>query len=301
MNAANEDLKSEPAKAANMDIELARTFLAIVETGSFVEAADRVFVTQSTVSMRIKSLEEQLGKQLFERTKAGATLTPAGSQFQKHALALVRIWQQARLEVSLPEGYQAALTLGGQFSLWHGFLLDWLARMRSRAPDVAIRAQMATSADLMQRLVDGTVDIGVMYTPQSRPGFELELLFEDELVLVSSEPKPSLDRSKSYMYIDWGTEFRADHSLNFPQLSPPGLYMELGSLSLNYLLENRASGYFPRRLVVPFIDAGALKLVPRAPVFHYPAYVVYPADGDDQILPVALKNLRRIATKQNPT
>lgn len=74
-----------------MDIELARTFLAVVETGSFVGAADRVHVTQSTVSMRIRSLEEQLGKPLFERGKTGASLTPAGVQFQRHALALVRV------------------------------------------------------------------------------------------------------------------------------------------------------------------------------------------------------------------
>ncbi len=281
-----------------MDIELARTFLAIVEAGSFVEAAERVYVTQSTVSIRIRSLEDQLGKKLFERTKAGATLTPAGAQFQKHALALVRIWQQARLEVSLPEGYQAALTVGGQYSLWQGFLLDWLARMRSTVPDVAIRTQMGTSVELMQRLVDGVLDLGVMYTPQSRPGFEVELLFEDELVLVSSEPRRSSKHNRNYMYIDWGPEFRADHSLNFPDLSTPGLYMELGSLGLNYLLENRASGYFPKRLVVPYLENGTLTLVSRAPVFHYPAYAVYPAEEDGQIMENVLKNLKRIAAKQ---
>ena len=119
-----------------MDVELARTFLAVVETGSFVEAATRVNVTQSTVSMRIKSLEAQLGKLLFERSKAGATLTAAGAGFQKHALAMVRVWQQARLDVSLPPGHEAALTVGGQYSLWDGFLLDWLSRMRRTLPEI---------------------------------------------------------------------------------------------------------------------------------------------------------------------
>jgi DNA-binding transcriptional LysR family regulator len=121
-----------------MDVDLARTFLAVVEAGSFVEAANRVFVTQSTVSMRIKSLEQQLGKTLFERSKAGATLTPAGAQFHKHAVAMVRVWAQARLEVALPAGYQAALMVGGQYSLWDGFLLEWLARMRAKAPDMVL-------------------------------------------------------------------------------------------------------------------------------------------------------------------
>jgi DNA-binding transcriptional LysR family regulator len=266
-----------------------------VETGSFVEAAARVFVTQSTVSMRIKALEEQLGKILFARSKAGATLTPAGIQFHKHALAMVRIWEQARLEVALPAGYQAALTVGGQYSLWDGFLLDWVARMRTKAPQIALRTQAGFSNVLMQHLVEGTLDLGVMYTPESRPGFELEMLFEEELVLVSSETRPSGKPGKNYIYIDWGPEFGADHSLNFPDLSTPGLYMELGSLSLNYLLQNHASGYFPKRLVLSYLEEGALKLVKQAPVFHYPAYVVYPTDGNPELFDVALKTMKKVA------
>lgn len=280
-----------------MDIVLARTFVAVVETGSFVEAAKRVHVTQSTVSMRIKALESQLGRTLFERGKAGASLTPAGIQFQKHALTMIRAWEQARLEVALPEGYQAALTVGGQYSLWDGFLLRWVSLMRSHVPDVAIRTQIGASDALMQRLIDGTLDYGIMYMPQSRPGLEVEMLFEEELVLVSSENRPKNQPGNNYVYIDWGPEFRADHSLNFPSLSTPGLYMELGSLGLNYFLANRATGYFPKRLAAPHIESGALKLVPRAPTFHYPAYVVYPIDSDPTLRATILRSLRRAAAK----
>ena len=80
-----------------MDTELARTFLTVVATGNFVSAAERLHVTQSTVSARIHALEEQLGCTLFVRNKAGTTLTPAGRQFQKHASTLVRTVEQARL------------------------------------------------------------------------------------------------------------------------------------------------------------------------------------------------------------
>lgn len=283
-----------------MDVDLARTFLAVVDTGSFVEAAKRIYVTQSTVSMRIKALEARLGKTLFERSKAGATMTPAGAQFHKHALAMVRVWEQARLEVSLPDGYRSALTVGAPYSLWDGFLLEWVGRFRAKSPDIAIRTVIGYSDALMQRLVGGTLDLGVMYTPQSRPGFEVEMLFEEELVLISSEPRPPARPGKSYIYIDWGPEFRADHSLNFPEISPPGLYMELGSLSLKYLLENRASGYFPRRLLGPYLESGTLRRVPHAPAFHYPAYVVYPADGDPGLVEPIVRSLRKLASQQAP-
>ncbi len=281
-----------------MDVDQARTFLAVIYAGSFVGAASKVFVTQSTVSMRIKTLEEQLGKRLFERSKAGATLTPDGLRFQKHALGMVRLWEHARLEISLPEGYQAALAVGAQYSLWDGFLLDWLHKMRTNAAEVAIKTELGYSSTLMQHLVDGTLDLGVMYTPQARPGFEVELLFEDELVLVSGKRMSDWTPDRDYIYVDWGPEFQADHSLNFPTLSTPGLYMELGSLSLKYILKHAAAGYFPRRLVSEYLASERLHLVPKAPVFSYPAYVAYSSYADELILEQALPALRAIAGEQ---
>ncbi|NQV20751.1 MAG: LysR family transcriptional regulator, partial [Rhodospirillales bacterium] len=60
-----------------------------------------------------------------------------------------RVWEQAQLEVALPEGYQAAITIGGQYGLWDGFLLEWLARMRSNAADIAVRARFGGPEALM--------------------------------------------------------------------------------------------------------------------------------------------------------
>ena len=68
-----------------MDTELARTFLEIVRTRSFVRAAEQLNVSQTTVSARIKTLEERLGRSLFVRNKNGASLTPAGEQFLRYA------------------------------------------------------------------------------------------------------------------------------------------------------------------------------------------------------------------------
>ncbi len=278
-----------------MDVVLARTFLAVVDGGSFVAAADRINVTQSTVSARVKSLEEMIGKVLFERSKAGASLTAAGLQFQRHAQAMIRVWEHARLEIALPEGYAAAFTIGGQYSLWDGYLLEWLAGTRARHPEIAIKAQMGFSDSLMLGLVDGTVDLGVMYTPQGRPGYEVELLFEDELILVSCTPNTSGRPDKSYVLIDWGPEFLADHALNFPEISVPGTHLEIGSLSLQYLVQTQSSGYVPRRLVADLVQSKALLPVKGAPVFSYPAYAVYPSDPEASFLELILESLRSSA------
>lgn len=73
-----------------MDISLARTFLEVISAGNFVAAAKRLHVTQSAISLRIKRLEEMLGRPVFLRTKSGTQLTPAGKQFERYARTLVK-------------------------------------------------------------------------------------------------------------------------------------------------------------------------------------------------------------------
>ena len=79
-----------------MNVELARTFLEIVAMGNFASAAERLHVTQSTVSMRIRSLEDQLGRTLFTRTKAGASLTSAGDRMRMLTVDCVTWSRSAR-------------------------------------------------------------------------------------------------------------------------------------------------------------------------------------------------------------
>lgn len=153
-----------------MDVSLARTFLMVAETGSFIDAARKMNVTQSTVSARIKGLEDMLGRPLFERSKAGAELTGAGELFQKHALAMVRVWQQAQLQVSLADTHRDHLSMGAPISLWSSFLLKWASGLRLAMPDVAISATAGASAILTQRLIEGTLDVAVLYRPSAPRG-----------------------------------------------------------------------------------------------------------------------------------
>lgn len=256
-------------------------------------------MTQSTVSARIRALEDLLGCRLFVRNKAGTALTPAGAQFQRHDMTLVRTVEQARHDVGIPRGFRGALTVGGRFGLWEGLLLRWLPRMKAVAPDISIRAEIGFEADLMQGLVDGRIDIGVMYTPQSRPFLKVEFLFEEELVLVSSAPDAPDAREApgpGYVYIDWGPEFYARHSARFPGFSGPGVSANIGWLGLQYLLESPGSGYFPARIVRPFLESGRLRKLAAAPTFSLPAYMVYPTQADAELFAPALEAIRRVAT-----
>src|SRR3546814_12054382 len=101
----------------------------------------------------------------------------------------------------------------------------------------------------MPGLVEGRLDIGVMYTPQSRPGLKVEPLFEERLILVSTDPAGQTEPGPEYTYIDWGPEFYARHSASFPEFMGPALTANIGWLGLQHILEKGGSGYFPVRLV----------------------------------------------------
>lgn len=280
-----------------MDVTTARTFLCIAETGSFKAAADRLYVTQSAISMRIKALEDALGRQLFTRSKKGAELTPAGQQFLRHASAMLRVWQHAKLEVSLSEKHTDHLTVGAQVSLWEGFLLDWINWMRQKQKHLAITASFGTSQALIERLTEGTVDIAIVYRATAKPGVEVEHLVDDEFILVTSENSPPKKLALNYVFVNWGPEFTADHAEAYPELTMTGLHLDLGAIGVKYLLTYKASAYFPRRIVQTYLDSGLIQEVKTARKFVYPVFAAYPEDREPEAFDPVLTRLRKEAAK----
>ena len=203
-----------------MDIELARTFLEIVSTGSFIRASERLNVGQTTVSARIRLLEEQLGRPLFVRNKSGATLTPAGERFLRYAPTFVQLWQRARHQVALPIGHRAALTIGSEVTLSQPLLLDWVLWMRRASPDIALRVHVDVPQDLINQVAAGLVDAAIMYAPQHRPGLKIDLLLEEKLVLVTTQPGAVPTGDGGYVHVDWGPDFALHHAMNFSERFP---------------------------------------------------------------------------------
>ena len=86
-----------------MNIEQIRTFLEIAENGNFNRTAENLNVTQSTVSARIRTLEDLLGRTLFVRSHSGAQLTSAGQRFRRYALNMQRLWHLVYLPFSFAD------------------------------------------------------------------------------------------------------------------------------------------------------------------------------------------------------
>lgn len=280
-----------------MDIDQARTFLAITAHGSFIEASKHLHLTQSTVSARIQRLEDELGTRLFVRNRSGANLTLAGRRFIDYAKRLVLTADQARDDIGLPERYRASLRVGGRIALWEGFLPQWVGWMRQQATDVVIHSEIGFEEDLMHRLIEGSLDIGLMYTPRHTPGLIVEYLFDETLVLVSSRPDDD-GPGDDYIYIEWGPGFYAQHAQSYPDLARPSQLANIGWLGIQLVLSNGGSCFLPARMAAPFIDAGHLYRVQDSPRYVHPAYMVFPRESDNPVLAQAVAGLRELASKE---
>jgi DNA-binding transcriptional LysR family regulator len=281
-----------------MDITLVKTFLEVAATGSFVAASERLFVTQSAVSLRIQRLEDSLGRPLFTRSKAGAELTPAGTEFERYALGMIKLWEEARQQIAIPEGFTKSLTIGAQYSLWPRLGFRWIDALRDEMPALNIRTELGMPDRLTRFLIEGVVQAGLMYNPQLRSGLSVSKVSDEELVLVASWPDPTLNAIEGrYAFIDWGPEFVQAHAIELPHLINNGLTLSLGAMAAEFIVNRQYAGYLPARYIKHYIDAGQLHLVPDAPRFPYPAYVVWRDDLDPQVAEVAKKTLFEVAEK----
>lgn len=277
-----------------MDINQARTFLEIARSGSFIAAAENLHITQTAVSARIRAIEELLGCRLFVRNKAGARLTHAGEKLVRHAASMLQIWERARQQVALPHGRSAAIAIGGEFSLWHPLVADWLIWMRRECPEVALRAEVGTPASLLAHIEDGTLDLAVLYNLSSRLGLVAEPLREEKLVLVTTSPDGRL-APEDYVYVDWGPAFAIRHEAAFPDLGNPPVSLSPGLLALTYVLSVGGCGYFRLGMVQPFLKDQRLWRVPDAPEFTQSVFAVHAERSDAEVIDRALQGLEQLA------
>mgnify|MGYP000294820262 CR=1 FL=1 len=273
-----------------MDVELARTFLEIMSAGSFLEAAERLHVTQTAVTARMSSLEAKLECKLFIRNRSGAKLTPDGERFVDYATSLVQVWDRAQIEMKLPSGVDTRLCIGSETSLWTPVLVNWALWIQRNIVSIALHTEVADPDNLIDMLSKNRVDAIIVHRPNYYSGFVVEQLMEEKLIHVRSVDNPSPD-----LFVDWGPAFRDQFDAALPQPRQTTYSFNLGPLALQIMLQQGGNGYFRTRVVKPYIELGILERVPGAPEFTHPVYLVYRQGEITESLEKALAGLRLLA------
>ena len=194
-----------------MNLAALQTFLTIVETGSLVRASEQLNVTQSTVTARLKTLEDELGTRLLNRYKSGTTLTPAGTRLLRYARAMTGLWRQAKHATALPEGLSSICTFGCDRELWHGPGRGFFNGMVSGHPNMAVSVHQGGPRDLESWLTEGMVDVILTYEATARGQQTVHSLPPEELVLYSDRSDTPIDADPRYIFVDHGADYRRQH------------------------------------------------------------------------------------------
>ncbi|KQS97793.1 MULTISPECIES: LysR family transcriptional regulator [unclassified Rhizobium] len=203
-----------------MQIELIETFLDLMETRSFNRTAERLNITQSTVSHRVKALEAQFDRKLFTRNKGGTAPTASGLRFLDHARALQRQWHEATRAVENAGTYERSMRLGIQHDLAEAFAGRWLAAVRTDLPAISIYMEADYSIQMNRDLAAGDLDLAILYTPHYLPDLYYERIGEVSYMLVSTSARTVAElRSETYIQAVYSPAFDRAHRLALPQLS----------------------------------------------------------------------------------
>ena len=247
-----------------MNVQALNTFLTVIELGNLNKAAERLNVTQSTVSARLDALEESLGQVLLVRSRRGAQMTKAGFALQRHAEVIVETWERARRAVEVPAGFKATFSLSCEHDLWEGQAETWTRQVADRHPELAIEIWPGAVAEIHTWMRSGLIDAAITRDPIAEDGISTRLLKAEEIIFVRSK-RASPDVME--IAVDHGPDFRrrlVDESVVSALTFGAG-----GSRwALDHILRETAAGYLARGLVAPLLESGELVHVTTKPVYE---------------------------------
>ncbi|WP_299409572.1 LysR family transcriptional regulator [Acaryochloris sp. IP29b_bin.148] len=174
-----------------MEIRQLQYFLAVAEELSFGRAAERLLISQPPLSRQIRQLEQELGVELFHRTKRKVELTAAGTAF----LPEVRqVLTQAKIAIQVAQrasrGEVGRLVVGFEASSTYDVIPASLKQYRERFPDVDLEVYGMTTEEQFDALLKQRIDIGFMVSPVKDERLSIETILEEPLIVALPEQHP---------------------------------------------------------------------------------------------------------------
>ena len=167
-----------------MELHQLRYVVAVARTGNFSRAAEQCHVSQPSLSQQIQKLEEELGEKLFDRLRQRAQLTPVGEAFVRRAGRILDEVESAGREAREARELTCGTVCVGALPTIAPYLLPTvIRRFATQFPGVQIVVQEDTTARMLAMLASAEVDFAIVSLPISDARFEVETLFEEELLL----------------------------------------------------------------------------------------------------------------------
>ena len=174
-----------------MDLRHLQTFKTIAEEGSFVQAADKLQYAQSTITLQIQQLEEELGSELFDRQRKKIQLTRAGRTLLAHAIQVLNQVEQMQQDLQdLAEGESGHLRVGLIEPIASAYLADVLYLFCERYPKMRLTIEVLSTITTHEKVAAGEIDLGISTPPPTSIGLSFEPLLIEPMVLLIPQHHP---------------------------------------------------------------------------------------------------------------
>ncbi|MEC4726297.1 LysR family transcriptional regulator [Shewanella sp. D64] len=257
-----------------MDIKFFQTFLEVVKTRHFGRAGEKLYISQSTVSSRIKILESYYDTKLLTRDRNNISLTSTGERLVGYAELITNTSIRSKLELSLTSGVDLQIKLAGTPNVWDAYLNDFLSYATKNFEKHSFIADFQSRDQIRENLLNNTLDLAFTLEPVIAAGVSSTKVSKINIGLVHTVnwKEDSLCR---YIYVDWGPQFAVAQSSLLGGPVIPCLRTSSSNIALNYMIKNRGGAYLPLKSVQNLISSGQLVQSLAAGIWEQSIYLNY--------------------------
>jgi len=259
-----------------MDFDQLETFLEVARHTSFSRAAEKRFRTQPAISSQIRSLEEEVGARLFDRSGGKVAITAAGKLFQQYAEQTLNARKTMLVTLAEMERVpRGEIVVGANEGTCLHILPEVFAEFKKLYPNVGVQISRLERAKIMESIIDNSVDFGVVSAPVDDKRLTVVNIHRDELVIIAP-PGHALSRMKQAAIADVvpfplllpkiGRTRDALENLFHERHLKPKISMELDSSELlkRFVAADVGIGFIARSNVMEDVKAGVLAAIAMA-------------------------------------
>lgn len=178
-----------------MNLRFVEAFYWVASLKSISRAAEKLYLTQSAMSSRIATLEEELGILLLDRRDKQFKLTVAGARFLVYAQKLLELQREVKAEMGSGQAMAMSMRIGAIESVLHSWLIPWLEKLRADYPGLELELTVETTPILIDQIQRGTLDLVFAVLPASAEGVRSQALPSMDMAFVGH---PDLHKKRIY-------------------------------------------------------------------------------------------------------
>ena len=242
-----------------MNLRFVEAFYWVASLKSISRAADKLYLTQSAMSSRIATLEEELGILLLDRRDKQFKLTVAGARFLVYAQKLLELQREVKHEMGSGAPMAVSMRIGAIESVLHSWLIPWLEKLRGDHPGLELELTVETTPILMDQIQRGTLDLVFAVLPASADGVRNQALPPMDMAFVGN---PALHKKRNYRL----DELAEMELLTFQKGSQPHVTL-LDLFKQNRMEPKKVHAISSISAMVQLVQGGfGVALLPRAAV-----------------------------------